>query len=206
MRVSVMAFSSLRNRFLGRGTQNADNPVPESGNPVPVLEKSGADTVSEPDAIGNDYKLSSGEVIFDSEKGPAVIGREGSDSDEHFADDDPVLKDIPPQVRRIVSLTDDPTLPCLTFRYFILATFFVAPGAFVSQLSSYRTTYAPYSVFFVQILSNYLGLWLAKILPEKTIRLPFTKYGFSLNPGPWNSKEHVLVTISAASGATYNLA
>ncbi|KFZ23947.1 hypothetical protein V502_01571 [Pseudogymnoascus sp. VKM F-4520 (FW-2644)] len=201
-----MAFSSLRNRFLGKSTPSADNPVPESDNPVPVFEKSSGETAPEADAIGNGSTLSSGEVIFDSEKGPVIIGREGSDSDEPFADDDPVLRDIPPHVRRIVSLTDDPTLPTLTFRYFILAIFFVAPGAFVSQLSSYRTTYAPYSVFFVQILSNYLGLWLAKILPEKTIRLPFTKYGFSLNPGPWNSKEHVLVTISAASGATYNLA
>ena len=27
----------------------------------------------------------------------------------------------------------------------------------------------------------------------------------SLNPGPFSTKEHVLVTISAASGATYNL-
>ena len=201
-----MTFSSLRNRFLGRGTPSTENPVPESDNPVPVFEKSGVATTPEADAIGNGYTLSSSEVIFDSEKGPVITGRSDSDSDEHFADDDPALRDILPQVRRIISLTDDPTLPTLTFRYFILTIFFVAPGAFVSQLSSYRTTYAPYSVYFVQILSNYAGLWLAKILPAKTIRLPFTKYGFSLNPGPWNSKEHVLVTISAASGATYNLA
>lgn len=201
-----MAFSSLRNRFLGRGTPSAENPVPESENPVPVFEKSGVATAPDADAIKNGSTLSSGEVIFDSEKGPVITGRSDSDSDEQFADDDPALRDIPPQVRRIISLTDDPTLPTLTFRYFILTIFFVAPGAFVSQLSSYRTTYAPYSVYFVQILSNYAGLWLAKILPAKTIRLPFTKYGFSLNPGPWNSKEHVLVTISAASGATYNLA
>jgi hypothetical protein len=201
-----MAFSSLRNRFLGRGTPSADNPVPESDNPVPVFEKSPADAGPEADAIGNVSTLSSGEIAFDPEKGPVVVGREGSDSDEPFADDDPVLKDLPPHVRRIVSLTDDPTLPTITFRYFILTIFFVAPGAFVSQLSSYRTTYAPYSVFFVQILSNYMGLWLAKILPATTIKLPFTKYGFSLNPGPWSPKEHVLVTISAASGATYNLA
>lgn len=36
--------------------------------------------------------------------------------------------------------------------------------------------------------------------------MPFTKYRFNLNPGPWSVKEHVLVTISGASGATYNLA
>ncbi len=76
----------------------------------------------------------------------------------------------------------------------------------MSQLSHFRTTYIPFSVFFVQIASDYVGFWLARILPAKFVRVPFTKYGFNLNPGPWGVKEHVLVTISAASGATYNLA
>ena len=128
-----------------------------------------------------------------------------TDSDE-FADDDPAVRDIPWTVRRIVSLRDDPTLPTLTFRYFVLTILFVVPGAFLSQMSHFRTTSAPYSVLFVQIASNYSGLWLAKILPTTFVRVPFTKHGFSLNPGPWSVKEHVLVTISAASGATYNLA
>lgn len=70
----------------------------------------------------------------------------------------------------------------------------------------FRTTAAPYSVFFVQIASHYAGVWLAKILPAWTIRVPLTAWSFSLNPGPWSIKEHVLVTISAASGATSNLA
>jgi OPT family oligopeptide transporter len=59
-------------------------------------------------------------------------------------------------------------------------------------------------VFFVQIASHYAGSWLAKVLPAWQIRVPFTGYGFNLNPGPWSIKEHVLVTISAASGATSN--
>ena len=125
--------------------------------------------------------------------------------EEVVSEDDPRIKDIPPYVRRIVSLHDDPTEPTLTFRYFILTILFVAPGAFLSQMAHYRTTYAPYSVFFVQIASNYVGVWLAKVLPARRIRIPFTKRSFTLNPGPFSTKEHVLVTISAASGATYNL-
>lgn len=131
---------------------------------------------------------------------------ENSSSTDAWADDHPAIKDLPPAVRRIVSLEDDPNLPTLTFRYFVLSVLFVVPGAFLSQMSSFRTTYAPYSVFFVQIASDYLGTWLAKVLPAWNMRVPFTRYGFSLNPGPWSVKEHVLVTISAASGATYNLA
>ncbi|KAI0012126.1 OPT oligopeptide transporter protein-domain-containing protein [Xylariaceae sp. FL0662B] len=119
-------------------------------------------------------------------------------------EDDPEISQIPPEVRRIVSLHDDTTLPTLTFRYFLLSVIFVIPGAFLSQMNSFRTTYAPYSVFFVQIAANYVGLWLARVLPERPIRVPLTGWSFSLNPGPWSIKEHVLVTITAASGATGN--
>ncbi|KAF2164176.1 hypothetical protein M409DRAFT_68072 [Zasmidium cellare ATCC 36951] len=118
---------------------------------------------------------------------------------------DPQLKGIPPQVLRVVSLHDDPTELCLTFRYWVLATIFVAPGAFLSQMNSFRTTYAPYSVFFVQIASNYVGIWLAKVLPKKPITVPGTRWKFSMNPGPWTTKEHVLVTITTTSGAIGNL-
>ena len=47
---------------------------------------------------------------------------------------------------------------------------------------------------------------MARALPHTTIRVPWTKFSFSLNPGPWSIKEHVLVTLAAASGATGNLA
>ncbi len=88
----------------------------------------------------------------------------------------------------------------------MLAIVFVIPGAFLSQINTFRTTYAPYSVFFVQIASNYVGLWLARVLPNRQIGIPLTKWSFNLNPGPWSVKEHVLVTVTAASGATGNLA
>ncbi|KOS19844.1 Oligopeptide transporter 3 [Escovopsis weberi] len=125
--------------------------------------------------------------------------------EEVVSEDDPRIKDIPLFVRRVVNFTNDPNEPALTFRYFLLTILFVAPGAFLSQMSHFRTTSAPYSVFFVQIASNYLGVWLAKVLPAWEFKIPFTSKKFSLNPGPFNTKEHVLITISAASGATYNL-
>ncbi|KAI2638773.1 OPT superfamily oligopeptide transporter [Hypomontagnella submonticulosa] len=121
-------------------------------------------------------------------------------------ENDPEINQIPPEVRRVVSLHDDTSLPTLTFRYFLLSVIFVIPGAFLSAMNYFRTTYAPYSVFFVQIAANYVGLWLARILPSRELRVPFTGWTFNLNPGPWSVKEHVLVTITAASGATGNLA
>lgn len=147
------------------------------------------------------------EVADDHSRSPYTVNCSAqAPVDENLVDSDPALREIPWSVRRVVSLVDDSSEPTLTFRYFLLTIIFVIPGAFLSQMSHFRTTSAPYSVFFVQICSNYVGIWLAKILPARRIKLPFTAFEFSLNPGPWSTKEHVLVTISAASGATYNLA
>lgn len=55
-------------------------------------------------------------------------------------EEDPEIKDIPPEVRRIVSLHDDTTLPTITFRYFLLSVIFIIPGAFLSQSESLRGT------------------------------------------------------------------
>jgi hypothetical protein len=124
---------------------------------------------------------------------------------EEEAHDDPEIAQLPLVVRQLVSLEDDTTLPTITFRYFVLAIVFVVPGAFLSQMSHFRTTQAPYSIFFVQIACHYVGHFLAGRLPAWQISLPFG-YGFNLNPAPWSIKEHVLVTLTAASGANYNLA
>ncbi len=122
------------------------------------------------------------------------------------ADKDAMAAQLPWQIRRIVSLHDDTTLPTITFRYFLLVFLFVSPGAFLNQLNRYRTTSAPYSIFFVQIAASYAGDLLAKTLPAFEVKIPFTTWSFNLNPGPFSVKEHVLVVIAAASGATDNLA
>ena len=70
---------------------------------------------------------------------------------EQESHDNPEIAALPLQVRQLINLTDDPTLPTITFRYFVLSALFVIPGAFLSQMSYFRTTKAPYSVFFVQI-------------------------------------------------------
>ncbi|TAQ91333.1 hypothetical protein B7494_g300 [Chlorociboria aeruginascens] len=201
----VMPGLQLRKRFLGRGKGGNENAAPTSSDEISTASQTvESPEISEKGALEGNNEIRGGDV--DEEKGqPALSIRQENlstrqDNEGHeLDDDDPVLRDIPWHVRRVVSLHDDPTLPTLTFRYFLLTILFVAPGAFLSMMSSFRTTYAPY------IASNYVGIWLAQVLPAKVIKLPFTKFSFNLNPGPWSVKEHVLVTISAASGATYNL-
>jgi len=155
-----------------------------------------------------DSAVSSAEQIS-AEKVPIENKKYDTDKEanaiEAESEDDPEIAALPLTVRQLVSLTDDPKLPTITFRYFLLSVIFIVPGAFLSQMSQFRTTQAPYSIFFVQIASHYLGHFFAKVLPKTPIRVPFTKWSFSMNPGPWSIKEHVLVTLTAASGATYNL-
>lgn len=114
------------------------------------------------------------------------------------------LDDLPQAVREIVPLTDDPSISVLTFRYFVLSTLFIIPGAFIDTVNSFRTTSAAYSIFFVQIAAHWAGKWMARTLPNKRVFVGF--FLFNLNPGPWSIKETALVTITAKSGATGNLA
>lgn len=115
------------------------------------------------------------------------------------------LLELPQVVRETVSLTDDPSIPVVTFRYVVLSTLFVIPGAFIDTMNSFRTTSAAYSIFFVQIASHWCGKYMARKLPAKQVSL-FGLYLFNLNPGPWSIKETALITITANSGATGNLA
>nr|GEX63100.1 oligopeptide transporter 5-like [Tanacetum cinerariifolium] len=52
-----------------------------------------------------------------------------------------------------------------------------------------------------QIVVLPLGKLMAATLPTKPIRVLKTRWSFSLNPGPFNLKEHVLITIFANSGS-----
>ncbi|ODV79344.1 OPT superfamily oligopeptide transporter [Suhomyces tanzawaensis NRRL Y-17324] len=111
---------------------------------------------------------------------------------------------LPKIIQETVDLTDDPSIQVFTFRYVLLSTLFIIPGALIDTINSYRTTSAAYSIFFVQIACHWLGKWLAKVLPHR--RVEAFGFGFDLNPGPWSIKETVMVTITANSGATGNLA
>lgn len=130
----------------------------------------------------------------------------GSTDEEnvHSVQLDKDVLELPKVVRESVPLEDDPDIPVMTFRYFILSTIFIVPGAFLDTMNSYRTTSAVYSIFFVQIVSHWAGKWLAKSLPKRNIQV--LGFKFNLNPGPWSIKETAMITITANSGATGNLA
>lgn len=104
------------------------------------------------------------------------------------------------QVDLTVPKTDDPTIPVLTFRMWILGLGACVLLSFVNQFFWYRKQPLIISSISAQIAVVPLGHLLAKFLPKS----PFfkgTSLEFTMNPGPFNIKEHVLITIFANAGA-----
>ncbi|KAM7482367.1 hypothetical protein LguiB_006950 [Lonicera macranthoides] len=114
--------------------------------------------------------------------------------------------DISPieEVRLTVTNTDDPTLPVWTFRMWFLGLFSCALLSFLNQFFSYRTEPLVISQITVQVASLPIGHFLATVLPTTKFRIPgFGSRLFSLNPSPFNMKEHVLISIFANAGSAF---
>lgn len=97
------------------------------------------------------------------------------------------------QVRAVVDPTDDPTLPVNTFRLWVLGTFFAILGTGLDQFFSLRQPGIFVYSYLAQFLAYPCGIFMAKVLP--TYRFPLGPLSFTLNPGPFNQKEHMLITI-----------
>ncbi|KAK7255511.1 hypothetical protein RIF29_28924 [Crotalaria pallida] len=104
------------------------------------------------------------------------------------------------QVDMTVPKTDDPSMPILTFRMWFLGIVSCVALSFVNQFFWYRTEPLSVSSIPVQIAVVPIGHLMAKTLPTRLF-FKDTRFQFTLNPGPFNIKEHVLITIFANSGA-----
>ncbi|KAG0007020.1 hypothetical protein BGZ65_012381 [Modicella reniformis] len=117
------------------------------------------------------------------------------DSLDESPEDSPIL-----EVRASVPPTDNPSLPTSTFRAWFLGILFTIVLAFVNQFFWFRDNPLTIRVMVAQLLAFPLGKFMDRVLPSRTFS--FFGYNFCLNPGPFNIKEHVLITIMANSGAT----
>ncbi|KAK0586235.1 hypothetical protein LWI29_003267 [Acer saccharum] len=104
------------------------------------------------------------------------------------------------QVALTVPTTDDPSLPVLTFRMWVLGTLSCVVLSFLNQFFWYRTEPLSITAISAQIAVVPLGQLMAARITERVF-FKGTRYEFTLNPGPFNVKEHVLITIFANSGA-----
>ncbi|KAF7810501.1 oligopeptide transporter 7-like [Senna tora] len=116
-------------------------------------------------------------------------------SNQEVAENSPIK-----QVALTVPTTDDPSLPVLTFRMWVLGTVSCVLLSFLNQFFWYRTEPLTISAISAQIAVVPLGHFMANKITNRVF-FRGTSYEFTFNPGPFNVKEHVLITIFANSGA-----
>ncbi|KAH9810214.1 putative oligopeptide transporter [Melampsora americana] len=100
-----------------------------------------------------------------------------------------------PEVRACVDPFDDPTVPVLTFRMWMIGILLVCLGTGVNQFFAQRMPTIGLSVTSAQLVAYPLGCLMAKYLPKRVFRVG--NRAFTLNPGPFNMKEHMLISIMA---------
>ena len=105
------------------------------------------------------------------------------------------------EVALVVPETDDPTLPVMTFRAWFLGLTSCMLLIFLNTFFTYRTQPLTISAILMQISVLPIGKFMARILPTKEYSLLGCR--FSLNPGPFNMKEHVIITIFANCGVSF---
>ncbi|MCL7051556.1 hypothetical protein MKW94_017070, partial [Papaver nudicaule] len=106
------------------------------------------------------------------------------------------------EVRLTVSNTDDPTLPIWTFRMWLLGLLSCVALSFINQFFAYRTEPLIITQITMQIATLPMGKFLAHALPTTKFHIPLLGE-CSLNPGPFNMKEHVLISMFANAGSGF---
>ncbi|KAM7215333.1 OPT oligopeptide transporter [Rhypophila decipiens] len=99
------------------------------------------------------------------------------------------------EVRAVVDNHDNPSTPCSTVRAWVIGLFFSFFLAFINQLFSIRQPAISIEANVVQLLAFPMGKAWEKWVPDYRFRLFGQEH--SLNPGPFNKKEHMLIAIMA---------
>ncbi|KAH6893967.1 peptide transporter MTD1 [Coprinopsis sp. MPI-PUGE-AT-0042] len=112
---------------------------------------------------------------------------------------------------RLISLEDDTTLPAFTFRMWFLGIGLSCFGAVLGQIFYFRPQTVYVSQLFIQIIAYILGVVLEEIIPgpgnpHPKLQRKDSRFWRFMNPGPFNIKEHVAITIFSSTAADSALA
>ncbi|KEY72503.1 hypothetical protein S7711_05176 [Stachybotrys chartarum IBT 7711] len=183
----------------GSAGTNATTTREKPSTPPPTLE-------TELRSLVHEYELDQNfpqDVLKRAREYLAAKARNDSDEeaaqsilDEFLTQKDLILNNSPySEVRAVVDPTDDPTLPVGTFRVFLLGTLFTLAGTALHQFFSLRMPSIAITTYIVQLLALPMGTVMTKWLPERTFGKGW--WQFSLNPGPFSQKEHLLIAMMA---------
>lgn len=134
---------------------------------------------------------------YDAEKQAAPPAIAIAEFDDPNLDKDALIleDDSPyPEVRSAVANTDDPSIPVNSLRAWVIGIIWaiIIPG--LNQFFFFRYPSVSVSAVVAQLLAFPIGRLWARVVPNVKV------FGISLNPGPFNVKEHVLITIMATVG------
>ncbi|KAK9349768.1 OPT oligopeptide transporter protein-domain-containing protein [Lipomyces doorenjongii] len=104
-----------------------------------------------------------------------------------------------PEVRAVVRPTDDRSMPCETFRAYLVGGFWVCCASFINQMFHQRQPSITLNATVLQILIFPSGKFIARVFPHK--KFTFWRWSLHLNPGPWSFKEQMFATIMTNIGA-----
>ncbi|KAH8199653.1 hypothetical protein TruAng_006183 [Truncatella angustata] len=108
------------------------------------------------------------------------------------------MEDSPyPEVRAAVRNYDE-DMPCNTVRAWTIGLFLVVIGASMNTLFSLRSPSIGLGALIAQIIAWPIGQGWEKIMPKKQFVLPVLGIKWSLNPGPFNIKEHSIIVVMAS--------
>ncbi|RBR25937.1 uncharacterized protein FIESC28_01210 [Fusarium coffeatum] len=107
------------------------------------------------------------------------------------------------EVRAVVDNHDDPDMPCSTVRAWFIGLIFSCAVSFINGFFEIRQPMISVGLAVPQLLAYPFGKFLEKTLPDVGPTLFGVRH--SLNPGRFNKKEHMLVTImsSISMGTPY---
>ncbi|KAL9939609.1 hypothetical protein V8E36_001426 [Tilletia maclaganii] len=110
---------------------------------------------------------------------------------------------IYPEVRAAVSNVDDPDMPVNTFRAWFIGLLFTILLSALNQFFSFRYPSVFISSLVAQLVAYPFGRLLASGLTMRDFKTPLGS--FCLNPGPFNVKEHTMITVMAnvTAGGAY---
>ena len=98
------------------------------------------------------------------------------------------------EVRAVFDNNDDIDTPCGTIRAYVIGIFWAAGLAAINTFYAPRNPSISLSVYIAQMFAYPMGRLCAATLPTKLF-LQDTRFAFTLNPGPFTIKEHILITI-----------
>lgn len=148
------------------------------------------ENVDDADDQGSEHELLMDPVLSEDATGESIELEIGAVRKRHHEDDSPY-----PEVRAAVRNYDE-DVPCNTVRAWFIGLSLVVFGASMNTLFSLRQPSISIGSLVAQIIAWPIGHAWAGLMPAKQ----FTTFGirWSLNPGPFNMKEHAIIGVMAS--------